>query len=144
MPANIRESSLQLADLMKQKPQEIERPLVNEGTELIALFEDENFGDRMQNLRELKQELFLAAIDDLAFGAKTLKSSQMGLSFQNGKIKTFITPLGKTTNGNIVASISLKNAAAFKKWRNGSEEEIPQEHLNTAIYKLIYELSRIL
>lgn len=144
MKVDIKGSSLELAQLFKDNTSLIEKPLLDQGNELVAFFEDTNFSDSFQNYRELKIDLLTMVLEDLAMGAITLKSSQVGLTFQNGKVKTFITPFGKTQGGNLMMSIALKNVAAFQHWRSGTQAEIEQEHLNAAIYRVVVALSKVL
>jgi hypothetical protein len=144
MKIDITSSSFELAKLIQQDPKLIERDLLNHGSEILALFEDSNFSDSFQNFRQLKQELFKMALEDLAMGAITLKTSTIGLSFKDNKIKTFITPFGSMPQGNVMFSISLKNVVAFKRWRDGLETEMPQDELNAALYRVIVALSKVI
>ncbi len=144
MKVDIKNSSLELAQLIKQDPSLIEKELLNVGHELIGIFEDANFSHQFQNYHEMKIELFSVVLEDLAMGGTTLKSSQIGLTFSNGKVKTFIAPFGTSHQGNLMMSVSLKNVAAFKKWRSGDQGEIEQEHLNAAIYRVIVALSKVI
>ena len=144
MKVDIKGSSLELAQLMKQDPSLVEKPLLELGNELVAFFEDSNFSDSFQNYLELKKELLSMVLQDLAMGAMTLKTSQVGLTFQNGKIKTFITPFGKSHGGNLMMSVSLKQVVAFQKWRSGEKTDIDQEHLNAAIYRVVVALSKVI
>jgi hypothetical protein len=144
MKVDIKGSSLQLAELIKQDPSLVEKSLLEQGHELVAFFEDSNFSDSFQNYLQLKRELLTMVLEDLAMGAITLKSSLVGLTFSNGKIKTFITPFGKTHGGNLMMSVSLKNVVAFQKWRSGGQAEIDQEHLNAAIYRVVVALAKVI
>lgn len=137
-------SSLELARMIQQDPSLIEKELLSHGSELISLFEDGNFSDSFQNFKQLKQELFKMVLEDLAMGAMTLKTSTIGLSFKNNKVKTFISPFGSMPEGNVMFSISLKHIVAFKRWRSGEEAEMPQEELNAALYKVIVALSKVM
>lgn len=141
MKIDIAGSALQLAQMIKTDKSLIERSLFTEGSEMLGLYEDLNFKDTFQNLKEMKLELFKMAIEDLAMGGLTLKTSTIGLSFREGKIKTFISPLGTSPQGTVMFSINLKNNAAFKNFRNGDGGELPQEKINAAIYRLTVALS---
>jgi hypothetical protein len=144
MKVDIKGSSLELAALIKQDPSLVEKNLLSQGNSLLALFEDTNFSNSFQNFKALKRELFCSALEDLAMGAITLKTSVMGLTFKEGKVKTFITPFGVNPDGNIMFSISLKSSAAFKNWRtSAADTEISQEELNSAIYRIVIALSEV-
>jgi len=144
MKVDIKGSSLELAQMIKQDPSLVEKELLNLGNELVGFFEDSNFSNGFQNYQQLKIELMNMVLEDLAMGAITLKTSHIGLTFQNGKIKTFITPFGVPPSGNLMMSISLKNVVAFQKWRSGVQGDIDQEHLNAAIYRVIVSLAKVL
>lgn len=144
MKVDIKNSSLELAAILKEDSKLIERDMLQRGNELIALYQDANFGDGFQNFRELKRDLFCAALEDLAMGGITLRTSAMGLTFREGKVKTYISPLGVQPPGNVMFSISLKNVAAFMSWRSDDGAEFPQEELNATIYRLVVALSEVL
>lgn len=144
MKIDIKSSALELAQLIKQDPKLIEKDLYSQGQELLALFQDSNFTDGFQNFKELKKELFLSVLEDLGMGAITLKTSSFGLIFRDGKVKTFISPLGVQPQGNVMFSISLKNVAAFKNWRNGEQGELPDEELHAAVYRMTVALAEVL
>jgi hypothetical protein len=144
MKDDIKSSSLEMAQMFKQNPGLIEKPLFEAGHELLGIFEDTGFTHQFQNYHQMKIELLTMALEDLAMGAVTLKASQIGLTFQNGKVKTFIAPFGTSYGGNLMMSVSLKNVVAFKKWRSGDQGELEQEHLNAAIYRLIVALSKVI
>ncbi|MGZ5279049.1 MAG: hypothetical protein ACXWC9_03855 [Pseudobdellovibrionaceae bacterium] len=144
MKVDIKGSSLELAQMIKQDPNLVEKELLKKGDELVGFFEDSNFSNGFQNYRELKVELWKMVLEDLAMGAITLKTSNIGLTFQNGKVKTFITPFGVPPSGNLMMSVSLKNVVAFQKWRSGNQGDIDQEHLNAAIYRVIVSLAKVL
>ncbi len=144
MKIDIKGTSLELAQLIKQDPKLIEKDLLQRGLEILALFQDSNFSDSFQNFKELKQDLYLTVLEDLAMGGMTLRTSVMGLSFRDGKVKTFITPHGMPPQGNVMYSVSLKNIAAFKNWRSDDGSEIPEEDLNAAIYRMVVALSEVI
>ncbi len=144
MKVDIKGSSLELAQLIKKDPALVEKELVQQGNELLAFFEDPNFSESFQNYRELKKELLTTVLEDLAMGAITLKTSTLGLTFLNGKVKTFIAPFGAPSSGNLMMSVSLKNVVAFQKWRTGTQTEIEQEHLHAAIYRVVVALAKVL
>lgn len=144
MDVDIKGSSIELATLIKGNPSLIEKSLFDKGNELVAFFEDSNFSNHFQNFKELKRELFCLSLEDLAMGGTTLRCSVMGLSFKDGKVKTFITPFGIQPQGNVMCSLSLKQAVAFKKWRDGEIQEIPQDDLNAALYRIIVALSGVI
>jgi len=144
MKLDIKGTSLELAEIIKDEPQLIEKDLLKEGNDIVAIYQDANFTDSFQNFRELKREIFNLALEDLAMGGITLRTSMIGLTFREGKIKTFISPLSVQPSGNLMFSITLKETAAFKNWRNDEGADIPQENLNAAIYRIIIALAEIL
>lgn len=141
MEIDIRNSVFELAHLMNAKPYLIETGLVNAGAAFLGLYEDENFGDRFQNLTDLKTELFLTVCEDLAMGAVALKTSAIGLQFVNGSIRTFMTPYGSLDGANVLFSISIRKVAAFKNWRNVSEIDFQPAELHSGIYFITHCLA---
>jgi len=143
MKVDISGSSKELAALIKEDPSLIERELLNQGNEYIAIYEDRNFTNGFQNLKEMKRELFTMVLEDIGMGAVTLKTSVVGLTFSGNKVKTYISPFGTNPQGNVMFSVSLKNVVAFRNWRNGTED-LPQDELNAALYKVVVALSEVL
>ncbi len=144
MKIDIAGTTFELAEMIKQDQGLIEKDLFKEGNEVLALFMDPQYKDSFKNLREMKIELFRMALEDLAMGAITLKTSSIGLAHLNGQIKTYITPFGSPSQTNVMCSISLKSVAAFKSWRAGEDQELPQEELNAAIYCLAVHLAKFI
>lgn len=141
---DVTSTALELAQIMKEDPSIIEKDEVQRGNELIGVFSDSNFKDTFKDLKKLKVETIKMAIEDLAMGAMTLKTASVGLCFKQNRVQTFITPHGSPATGNVIFSINWKNIVAFKNYRAGEEEEIPQEDLNSAIYRLTLALSELL
>ena len=129
-------SAEELATIMKEDPNFIEKPLIQKGDELLGIFSDDSFRGSFKNFDKMKIEAIKIAIEDLSMGGTSLISSTIGLTFKNNKIQTYIVPFGTMASGNVMYSISLKDRAAFKNWRQKGEFEIPQEDLNVAIYRL--------
>jgi hypothetical protein len=73
-----------------------------------------------------------------------LRSSTIGLSYRNKEITPYISLHGTLPEGNVIFSINWKNIAAFRAWRNGQGEEVPQEEIHAAIYFLTFEISKLL
>lgn len=136
--------SLEIATIMAVDKDFAEKEILKKGDELIGFFSDPNYGMNFQNLRQMKVEAIKLAIEDLATGGTTLRSSTVGLSFTNGKIVTYIVPFGSKPEGTSIFNINLKNLFAFKNWRNDSKLEIPQDDLNVAVYRLAYEWSKLM
>lgn len=136
--------ALELATMMKEEPSLVETPLIHKGNELIGIFVDPNFNDNSMNLKPLKIDTLKMAIEDLGMGAITLRTATVGLTYKDGKIIPFINPHGSAAMGNVVYSINWKNVVAFKNWRKGLQNKIPQEDIEAAIYRLSLELSCLL
>ena len=142
MKIDIYGSVKELATLIKQDKSLLEKDLYQQGNTMLALYQDANFTDSFQNFKELKIELFRMAVEDLAMGGMTLRTSVIGLAFQNNKVKTYIAPFGVNPQGNVM--FSMRDMAAFKNWREGDGNEIPQEVLNAGIYRITVALSELL
>lgn len=133
-----------LAGLLKGDPQGLDRETYQNGDQLLTFFQDSNYGAGFRNLNAFKIEAVMQAIDDLAGRAKYLTTSYIGVAFSKGKLSTYISPLGESPEGNVVYKIGLKDVAAFQKWRTGQNNEVTPEDINSAIYRLTVEWSRLL
>lgn len=139
------ESAFELAHLLRDHRQLLEKSLFDRGNSIVGIFKDSNFKDNFQNSRDLRIDILKNAIEDLSQGGGRLISSTMGISFSKGKLVPYIEELGATPTGSVIFSITLKQRAAFHKYREGDPEaELVQEELNAAIYRLAVELSEIL
>lgn len=135
---------LELSQLMKESPADVDRELVKKGESLLGIFQDPNYTDKFQNLKEVKREIYDMAINDIAAGVMVLRSSVIGVTFSVSKLKTYVTPHGSLPEGSVVFSISWKNIRAFRNWREGSEDEVTQEQINDALYALAFRLSKLI
>ena len=144
-PESLLETAMKLSELMKQYPQNIEKPLVQKGENVVGVFADPNFSTRgFADLKKQKAEIIQQALEDIASGVLILRTSMIGLQFLNNKILNFITPHGTAPEGQVVYSVNWKDVAAFKNWRNGEGDDVSQESINSAIYSLAAELSRLI
>ncbi len=139
------ETSEKLAQFMRENPNGIDAELVKQGENLVGVYADPNFKGRgLNNLYELKKTTFKQAVDDIAGGVMILRSSVLGVTFRNNKLMTFVSPHGTLPQGTVVFSLTWKDMAAFKRWRNqAGEADIPQDVLNSAIYFLTAEISKL-
>lgn len=139
-------TSRELAEIMKQDASAKERELLQAGDELLAFYEDPNFRVSFQNLRRLKAEAIEMAIQDISSGVMTLRSSTIGVSFRGTALAPYITPHGSSPSGTVVFSIGWKNIKAFRNWRKdeSAEDDISQDEINLAIYRLTALLSEVI
>lgn len=139
-------TSRELAEIMKQDASAKERELLQAGDELLAFYEDPNFRISFQNLKKLKAEAIEMAILDISSGVMTLRSSTIGVSFRGTTLMPYITPHGSNPSGTVVFSIGWKNIKAFRNWRNdeSAEDDISQDQINLAIYRLTALLSEVI
>lgn len=139
------DSSDELAFLMKQSPQQVEKELIQNGENLVGIFEDPNYTHRrFQNLNRQKIEVLKSAIDDIGVGVMVLRSSNIGLNFKGKDIQNYISPHGSNPSGTVVFSVNWKNIAAFKNWRHGEGDDVSQNDINAAIYFLTFQISKYL
>jgi hypothetical protein len=144
-PESLLETALKLSELMKQYPQNIEKPLIQKGENVVGVFSDPNFSTRgFADLKKQKAEIIQQALEDIASGVLILRTSMIGLQFLNNKILNFVTPHGNSPDGQVVYSVNWKDVAAFKNWRNGEGDDVSQDSINSAIYSLAAELSRLI
>jgi hypothetical protein len=137
-------SAKELAEIFYSEPSFVEKELLAKGESLIGIFQDPTFKDDFKNFQEMKIEALKMAIEDMAMGAVTLRNSTVGLTHTQGKIQTYITPIGTPPPGNTMYSINLKSSVAFKNFRFDDGDEFPQEDVNASIYYLSFVLSDLL
>lgn len=138
--------SCELAHLMKSNPKAIDRHILKNGSEIIALFRDPNFvGNQIAGRKAQEKDLLKFAIEDVSMGAVSLSHNQLGLVYRDRKVQTFLTPLGTTTSGNVIMSITLKKRSAFKKYRSDElHMELEQQEVDAALYYLTFLLSEVI
>lgn len=142
---NIYEKSRELASLMKGNPKAIDRNLLHKGAEVIGIFRDPNFGDQFAGRRALEADMLKFAIEDVSMGALSLANNQVGLTYRDRRIQTFMNPLGMPPAGNVVMSLSLKKRSAFKGFRSEETNNgLEQEEVDAALYYLTFLLSEVI
>lgn len=135
-------SASELAAIFVENPGFAEKDLVAQGQALVGIFQDPTFKEDTPNFRDLKFEALKMAIEDLAMGAMTLRSSTIGITREKGVVKNFISPIGVQPPGNSMYTINLKSSVAFKNFRFDEGDEFPQEIINASIYYLTYILAQ--
>ena len=133
MKIQVFNTALELAKIIHEDETIIEQPLVQEGEKLVNVFQDANFKNSFQNLKEQKLNFLKMAIEDLAEGAVILRNSELCLIFREGKVMPTTRTNNAELNGILMFSISLKDP----------EPDIPQEKLNAGIYKLTVALAEL-
>jgi hypothetical protein len=142
--ANVLVPASEVAKILADDARELNQEEVIRGNSVLLVYNDENFGSRFTDLKSLKLSVLKMAIEDISGRAQILSSNTIGVTFFENKLQTFLTPFGGATEGVIVYKIGIKNALAFQKWRQGEASDISQEDINSAIYRLIYEWSKLL
>lgn len=142
--ANVLLPASEFAQILANDPNEVSSVEINRGNSVLLVFSDENFGANFADLSPLKLSVLKMAIEDISGRAQILSSNTIGVTFLKNKLQTFLTPFGALTEGSIVYKIGIKNVISFQKWRQGEASEISQEDINSAIYRLIYEWSKLL
>lgn len=128
-----------LAEIIKADKQALDRETYRRGDRLLAIFQDPNYGRSTRGLSETRLEIIQQAIDDMANRAKVLSRSFFGVTFVNNQVRPFVCQYSETPEGNIVYKIGLKDVVAFQSWRQGQNNEINQDDINAAIYRLTAE-----
>jgi hypothetical protein len=134
MNINVFNTALELAKIIQEDDSIIEKDLLLAGEDVIEVFQDPNFKNNFQNLKEQKMNFLRLAIEDLAEGAVVLRKGELCLIFREGKIVPTTRDHDAELNGILMFSIHLKNP----------EPEIPQEKINAGIYKLTIALAEII
>jgi hypothetical protein len=133
MKVDVFQTAVELAKIIQEDDTIVEKDLVLAGEALVYIYQDPNFKNSFQNLREQKMNFFKMAIEDLAEGAVVLRGSELCLMFREGKVMPTMRAPGAELNGILMFSISLNNP----------ELDIPQEKINAGIYKLTVALAEI-
>jgi hypothetical protein len=141
---DIVDTTYELAKCLREDPSMIEKDLLKEGEALLGLFEDETKRNSFKEFGKMKIEVIKMTIEDLSTGGNALLTSTFGLVYKEGKIQTFVMPLGSQPSGDVIYSLSMKNKAAFKNYRDGEEIEISQDKLNAAIFRMAVLWSQLL
>ncbi len=142
--ANVLNPAMEFAQILAREPKEVNQPELARGGNFLLVYTDDNFGSRFTELKSLKESVLKMAIEDIAGRAQILSSNVIGVTFFENKLQTFLTPFNGTTSGTVVYKIGIKNVIAFQKWRQGEGSEISQEDVNSAVYKLVHEWSKLL
>ncbi|MBL7545923.1 MAG: hypothetical protein JNL11_19045 [Bdellovibrionaceae bacterium] len=142
--ANVLNPAEEFATILAENPKELNQAEVNRGNNVLMIYNDENFGSRFEDLKSLKLSVVKMAIEDISGRAQILSSNTIGVVFLENKLQTFLSPFGSNTSGTVVYKIGIKNTIAFQKWRQGESSDISQEDINSAVYRLVYEWSKLL
>lgn len=138
---NVYDKTLELAQYMAEIPAGVDRNYLREGSDVVGVFEDSNYGKNTKNYSQLKSETLRFVIEDVGMGGQALSNNTVGLVYASGTIRTFITPLGTPAQGNVILSFNLKNRSAFQKYRREDNEGMQQELIDKALYYLAYLLA---
>ncbi len=142
--ANVLVPAQEFAQILAAEPKELNQAEIARGNSVLLVYSDDNFGARFIDLKNLKLSVVKMAIEDISGRAQILSSNTIGVVFLENKLQTFLTPLGAQTTGNVVYKIGIKNTIAFQAWRQGEASEISQEDINSAVYRLVFEWSKLL
>ena len=142
--ANVLIPAMEFAQIMAEDPKEVNQAELTRGSHVLLVYEDSNFGSRFSELKNLKISVLKMAIEDISGRAQILSTNTIGVTFLDNKLQTYLTPLGGTTSGTVVYKIGIKNIMAFQKWRQGESSEIAQDDINSAVYKMVYEWSKLI
>ncbi|GIL21267.1 MAG: hypothetical protein BroJett041_23810 [Candidatus Jettenia caeni] len=130
---------------MKKQPELIEKELLQKGDQLVGIFHDYQYNlRRFPDLNEKKIAAISTAIEDISKGVVTLRSSSIGIMAKDRKLLTYITTHGSSPGGDIVFSVNWKNIVAFKSWRKDEGDDISQDDINTAVYRLAAAISDLM
>lgn len=141
---NIRTSAIELAEYLKEHPEDIDRAEYNIGFQYLAVYFNEQFKLQSDEHRELMIESILRCIEDLSTGGEQLRAGMMGLQFYENKVEHFVSTHESQPLGTMVFRIAIKHLIAFQAWRTREGEELPQLQTNCAVYCLVVLLSNYL
>lgn len=143
--ANVLAPAMEFAQILAKEPRELNQAELTRGGNFLLVYTDDNFGSRFTELKSLKESVIKMAIEDISGRAQILSTNTIGVTFLENKLQTYLTPFNGTTSGTVVYKIGIKNVIAFQKWRQGdTSTDISQEDVNSAVYKLVHEWSKLL
>ncbi|MBX3035255.1 MAG: hypothetical protein KF865_15160 [Bdellovibrionaceae bacterium] len=142
--ADVLNSAMKLAHLLKTDISGLDKSEYDRGDRILSFYVDTQFGANFRNLNEMKIEVLTNVIEDLADRARMLSKAFFGVSFVNNQMESFVCDHGQRPKGNLVFKVSLKDVAAFQRWRAGQEADVQAEDLHAAIYRATVEWSRSL
>lgn len=140
-PPDVLGPAEKMALILSEDPQGVDKDSFKRGDRLLVIFNDPNYGRKMKGLPKYKIEVIMQAIDDLSGRGKILAESYLGVSFRDNKLQTFSSAYSESPKGSVIFKVGIKNIAAFQNWRNGAIDEIGQDDINAAIYRLTVEWS---
>lgn len=141
---NVRQAARELAEYLKENPEDIDRAEYSIGFNYLALYTNEQFNLSSDSARELIVEAILSAVEDLSTGASDLRAGMIGVQFYENKLELFRSTHEAPPLGTMIFRIGIKHLIAFQGWRTREEEEIPQLQTNCSVYFLIVTLSNFL
>ena len=142
--ADVLRPSKEFAQILADNPSEVNSEELKRAAQWLLVYEDETYGSQFSNIKQLKVNVLKMAIEDISGRAQILTGNTLGVTCQDGELQTFLTPFGTLTLGTIVYKLGIKGIESFRKWRLGEVSEITQVDINSIIYKLVYEWSKLL
>lgn len=142
--ANVLGPALEFAKILSENPEEANKAEIHRGNKFILIFNDDEAASKVPQVKDLKVTVLKMAIEDISGRAHILSTNTLGVTLLENEAQTFLTPFGTLTKGKIVYKIGIKNVSDFLKWRQGERCDISQEDVNSAIYALVYEWSKLL
>lgn len=129
-------SAHELAKILKKDSDGLDTAAWSRGDSFLLIANDPQFGKKTAGLADQKIKIIQQAIEDLSARGKVLSEAFFGLTFFENQIQTFICQYGEAPMGKVIFKIAIKNVAAFVEWRKGGAENVSEEDLNSAIYRL--------
>lgn len=143
-PPDVLGPAEQLANILREDKNFLEKDTYRRGDQILTFFQDPNFGRSTKGLTETRIDIVQQAILDMADRGKILSKSFLGVTFLKNQVQTFICEYGEAPEGNVIYKIGLKDVVAFRNWRQGQNDEINQDDINAAIYRLTAEWASLL
>lgn len=141
---NVIMAAMTLAERLHEDPLGVDKSVYDQGNEVIAFYNDGSFSGSFKNIKNVKQEIVMQAIEDLSTKVKILSNSYIGVVYKDNRLRSFSCHYGEEPDGRVIYKISLKNQQKFEDWRNGQGPEVPAMDINCAIYRLCVEWARLM
>ena len=129
-------SAFRLAQIIKEDPDSLDTATWSKGDDFLVIFNDSELKQKTEDLVELKIKVIQQAIEDLSERGNILSEASMGLIFYDNQAQAFISHYKEAPLGKIVFKIGIKDTNAFIEWRKGATDQITEDDINAAIYRL--------
>lgn len=143
-PPDVLGMALRLAEIIKKDEEAIDLSAIEQGDAILAISRDPSYTNDSAEFKKEKILLIRQAIEDLSARGKTLSKAMIGIYLLGTEHQPFVCPYGELPRGPVVFSIELIDPDTFLMWRNGQTDDLTEDDLHAAIYRLAVEWASLL